>query len=216
MRYFIIFLLILIGCGKKQRHIVEPPPWPRVDVGGYVTDTLTGLPIEGVELNLTIVPRFPDTLEPYMNYTTTDSNGYYLFTNIPMGVGLITAEKEGYCEKSRLFVTFYRDRYDVNIGLLYKKMVYLRGYVLDELTGEPVCGAKALITYDHLYCRGEIPQPREVFTGINGDFYFENLSQGFLMVELTKEGYDTLYKWISILDSIDSLILYMTPLIEFP
>jgi len=117
-KFFIFFVILIAGC-KKQNHPVKPPEWPRSGIGGIVRDTVSGDALEGVELHLKILRLLykADTVEPYPESTVTDSSGFYFFSNIPLGHGVITALKEGYSPRSKEFVLFYDERYDFDILL---------------------------------------------------------------------------------------------------
>ena len=69
-----------------------------VDVSGYALENETGEGVEGVELVL-----YDADTEAKMMNTTTDSNGFYRFTDISVKRLLLTADKDGFISIQRTF-----------------------------------------------------------------------------------------------------------------
>jgi len=113
-----LLVALYLGCSQGQKHDVLEPEWPRYKFGGEALDTLTGNLLDSCQITITAAILVYD--DDFTSATTTsDSNGSFLFSAIPVGNHLVTAEKDSYCASKRRIAIWYKDKIDYQI-FLYK------------------------------------------------------------------------------------------------
>ncbi len=105
------------------------PPVPKATISGTVTDSITNNPIAGA----TVMAG---------SSTTTDSDGHYLITGIPVGDTLVIASHPDYESMSQT-VNLPEGETIFDFSLVPKAVIV--GIVGDQDTGSPVAGAKVML-----------------------------------------------------------------------
>jgi hypothetical protein len=215
MKRFLILFLLFSGCLRKQGHEVKEPEWPRVDLGGWVRDTLTGEPVPEAYLTIQYIRfAFPDTVIPYQSEAVTDSEGYFVFRDIPIGVLNIYQEAENYCQiEPKEIVLDFMDRYDVEIKMVEKGYYRISGYVYDYNSQLPLRNVQVLLTYTNKLCPDSTTNYRVTSTNSQGFFLFENLPQGIGGIRFRRLSYfDAYYSFNLFNEDITDIEVYMVPI----
>jgi len=161
---------------------------------GTVTDSNTGLPIEGAKV----------ALSPLNKTTTTYSDGTWHFRNLDYGQSftcVITAH--GYKTfTKKITLSNTRDVNLLSVQLVpvtqQKSTATLSGKVMDLDTGEPIDGAKIVLS----------PVNKTVATDSNGHWSVSKLNRGqSLTCNITAQGYNAFTKKITLSSTTDTNIL---------
>ncbi|KPK76427.1 MAG: hypothetical protein AMJ89_04195, partial [candidate division Zixibacteria bacterium SM23_73] len=146
-------------------------------ISGMVTDEVTGRPIVGAGI----------TLSDLDCMWFTDSTGYYICDNVPVGVYEVDASAAGY----------YPETYPDSVGVIEGQNApnidfaltptgefgSISGRVTDEVTGLPLPMAHVL-AYDSTFCAGD------AWTDTGGYYLIQNLSATQYIVAAHKAGYE--------------------------
>jgi len=146
-------------------------------ISGMVTDEVTGRPIVGAGI----------TLSDLDCIWFTDSTGYYICDNVPVGVYEVSASAAGY----------YPETYPDSVGVIegqntpnidfaltpMGEMGSISGQVTDEETDLPLPMAHVL-AYDSTFCAGD------AWTDTAGYYLIQNLVAGQYIVGVHKDGYE--------------------------
>ncbi|NJD52918.1 MAG: hypothetical protein FIB07_08640 [Candidatus Methanoperedens sp.] len=140
------------------------PGEQKYSLSGYITSG--GAPIEGVSVRANTGQS-----------DTTDSQGYYLLTELPNGSYVIDASLPGYVPTSTNATINGANRINVNISLSQEPKYLLSGYVKDQSTGDAI--ADALVTTD-----------TDMFTNTSVTGYYSFLlNNGTYLITASKSGY---------------------------
>lgn len=150
---------------KEWQVFVETPAG---HVAGTVRDASTGNPIEGVQI----------TANGHSD--TTDANGYYNITSIPVGAYTITASKDGYHIYSEVDINVVvRQTTNLNFTLIPLPTTgHISGTVTDASTGNPIEGA-------NVAAEGHFD-----ITDANGYYNITNVLAGTYTVAASIDGYE--------------------------
>ncbi len=148
-------------------------------VSGVVTDSNTGLPLEGV--SVTVSPG----VQSEICQTSTFTDGRYYLQEVPRGTNQFFLYKEGYAPVSESQAVFEQTD-TLNFSLEKSTATtpaFLRGKVLCQAGGNqyPLARAEVIIA-------GGIA---EAITDQNGDFLIANLVPGWYAGLIRKDGYVT-------------------------
>ncbi|ODS35834.1 hypothetical protein BEH94_05620 [Candidatus Altiarchaeales archaeon WOR_SM1_SCG] len=99
-------------------------PYSTGSVGGHINDSVTGDPVIGAEVNI----------GTYSDYT--NSNGYYLLENIPIGKHELTASKSGYISHSENVTITDNTLTTLDISLQPSEL-NLPDYIVNNVEFEP-------------------------------------------------------------------------------
>ena len=117
-------------------------------IKGYVTDEITGKPINGSRVGV----YWEDDKDHYdYNYTLSDSSGFYCMNVAP---GIIDPEYsyEGYFSSSSYDPLDIGEQevmwLNVSLSPRSPESSMIMGYVTDEITGEPINGAEAEVHWE--------------------------------------------------------------------
>jgi hypothetical protein len=157
--------LIFLCCWKKQQHEITVPQTPVYSVSGTVLTSVNSMPLSDVTIHLSGKVKYleEDSARVALFTAMTDSNGQFVFPNVPGGFGYeFAASKDGYVTNEQEYVLSYENR---NIGnlildrLLMKKSSH--NYSRYLLTGITVRDGGTLWLADSL---------RNCFIELNPDF----------------------------------------------
>ncbi|MBM3315147.1 carboxypeptidase regulatory-like domain-containing protein, partial [candidate division WOR-3 bacterium] len=147
-------------------------------ISGTVTDSTTGLPVEGVKVAAGCCGG---------RYAYTNADGQYTITELAAGDYRVKATKEGYVMK------MYPERVHVEEGQAVTGIDFalapmggggngsISGTVLDKATNLPVEGAKVTAGC----CRNG----RYAYSGADGSYTITGLADGSYVVKAMKDGY---------------------------
>jgi uncharacterized surface anchored protein len=146
-------------------------------ISGTVTDSATGLPIEGVKVAAGCCGG---------RYAYTNADGQYTIAELAAGDYQVKATKEGYVMK------MYPERVHVEEGQAVTGIDFalaalaggsgsISGTVYDKTTNEPIEGVKVIAGH----CHGG----RYAYTNADGQYTITGLADGSYTVKAMKEGY---------------------------
>ncbi len=140
-------------------------------LAGVVTNTISGLPIAGVTVQVVDSANVTNIL-------TTDVAGHYAVTNIAVGVATVTASKTGYGSASAS-PTIIAGANVQDLGLTGNT---LAGVVTNAVTGLPIAGVTVSVV-------DSANVTNTLTTDINGYYAVTNISVGTATVTGSKTGY---------------------------
>jgi hypothetical protein len=117
---------------------VNSPSFSVGNVKGRVTDATTGLPIEGVAINIT----------ENRGQTTTDFNGEYTLNDIPAGLQTLSGTKTGYVNFTQTVEVIAGETTtsaDIPMNPASAETGSVKGTVSDYFTEDPLSGARVTI-----------------------------------------------------------------------
>ncbi len=147
-------------------------------IAGTVTDSITGLPIEGAKVAAGCCGG---------KYAYTNADGEYVITDLAAGNYMVKAMKDGYAMKP------YPEKVAVAAGQQVTGIDFMlaplggggdgsiSGTVYDKKTGMPIEGAKVMT--------GTCRNGRTTYTNADGQYTLANLADGEYTVKAMKQGY---------------------------
>jgi len=167
-----------------------PKPPESSVIMGYVTDELTGEPINGAEVEV----NWEGDGDHYdYNYTFSDSFGFYCM-NVPAGVIDLNYRHENY------FISYYYDQYDIgeqevmwlNASLYPKppESSVIMGYVTDAITGNSI---ENFVDIDFTWYDDLGHHDRNWTEPNSSGFYRMNVKPGNFYISTYCKGYEDIY-----------------------
>lgn len=126
--------VILIGCcivlaAHRPTYARQVSTQPRAQITGRVFDNRTGVPIQGARMTLSDwalesanAPNYPST--------ETQADGAFVLAAVPPGEYRVSADKDGYVDRSRKITV--SASYDININFSLNRFAAISGQVVDE------------------------------------------------------------------------------------
>ncbi len=171
---------------------VENPNQSYIEI--YVQDSTTHIPINGAQITL-----YNDATNTIVAIGSTDSNGFYNFTNLHFGKYYLSINKSGYYPYTQpwsFYLNFIGSHTDFYANLVSlnsnQQLAYLQGYVYNSSDNIPLASAEIRL-YDQL--TNQLIQ--KTYSDINGFYNLTNIPIGryYLHANLTTRmlGYRTFY-----------------------
>ena len=163
-----------------------PHPLENSVVCGYITDSSTNDPIEGVNISLFWQG---EQFQFYRNDTVSEQNGFYTM-KVAAGDIFIDADKDGYFHKylDNIAVEDFEIRW-VNFSMYPRPLEnsVVCGYISDEKTGSPINDAR--ITFEWFDATTGDNYDKDTRSDSSG-FYSINIAPGELYIDIREQGYE--------------------------